>query len=153
MEKGIFTIVNPEYNAYAAWNSFQFVTDDRINELKNWWWESSESNEPKMYALIFDDAWKTKEYIEANPEMEWWVPFRIGTQKSWDSFATTNIDKDTNEMVLNRCILDETHECAVWSFKFSEYKNFEEFEKFIQKVDYCTSWYKNKYTDKDFKKI
>ena len=82
--------------------------------------------------------------------MEWWVPYKINSQEWWDNFISVNIDNNTNDLVFNRCILNEVHECALWKFEFAEFKNFKEFEKIIKNTEYCPGWYENKFSDEDF---
>ena len=55
--------------------------------------------------------------------------FDLSEQKIWNDFRQKNSQKGINKMILNRCLLDEQHKCALLTLNFCDYKDVKNIKK------------------------
>ncbi|HLD30779.1 MAG TPA: hypothetical protein VJB41_01080 [Patescibacteria group bacterium] len=138
LQRGIFTIKNQEFNAYIIWNDQNFVREEDIKEYKQTGRVKAQS---QQYALIFNDIWKAQQYLYKTPELEGGMVFDLSEQKIWNDFRQKNSQKGINKMILNRCLLDEQHKCALLTLNFCDYKDVKNIKKKLTITEYCPGGY------------
>jgi hypothetical protein len=136
--KGIFTIRNPELQAFVKWSSEEFVSQEEI--------EAEIPQESKFYVPVFDSIPKAHKYLQAFPALEGGRIFHIATEEQFDLFRKSNVETGINEMVLNRCLKDCTHECFLQIISFEKFDTLSKLEEVLPTLelpDNCDGGYQN----------
>jgi hypothetical protein len=138
LQRGIFTIKNPEFNAYVIWKDQDWVSKEDIEEYTK---TGKVKTHIQQYALIFNDVWKAQQYLYETPELEGGMVFDLNQQEIWEDFIEKNLRKDITKMVLNRCPLEEQHQCSLITLNFSDYKDVQKICEVVKNISYCPGGY------------